>query len=96
MRFPVLRSLLHILDLVPPTFRSLGGHVGDVHLVDFGVAAEEGEGVGEEHVVGGQEVAVGGGGEEVGEPDGDDEGDENGLGVLSMEFAREYGLGWSY
>ena len=72
MCFAVLTTLLHIIHILSPAVRSLFARVLDVHLVDFEPAGEEGDGVGEDHAVGGEDVAVWGGGEEVLDPDAED------------------------
>ena len=53
--------------------------VRDVHIVDFSPSTDEAEGMGEEHGVGREEVAVGGVVDEFAEPDAEDEGDEDRL-----------------
>lgn len=91
MGFAVGGSLADVFDFSSAFFGGHGGGVVDVHFVDFEPAADEGDGMGEEGVIGGEQVAVGGGSEEIGKEGEDGDGEEGGLdkargkGLVKME-----------
>lgn len=93
MGLPELGPLSNIVHLRLSPLGRLGARVGDMHLINLSPAAKEGDGMGEEHAVRGQEVAVWRLSQEVLEPDAEGEGDEDGLMGLRSQPGVQH-LSW--